>query len=327
MVSRRAFLPQIAVLAAAGAGAWWVRGHVLWPPPRPIFAQGVSSGWIPFTDSSQDLPVVAARVNGAEITALIDSGSQSSVLDRGLAKRLGVAAGQLSPVVLAFGVSGSPRLGRGAAVDVALPGVALRGLHAAIFDLEPVTEASRRDFGLILGQDVLAQVVADIDFPQGRLAFHARQGFTPPPDARAVPARAQGRELLVPVTVEAAPLELVLDTGASGALALSQATAQAAGLLSSRQVGSTPSIGFGGVAQDQVVQAGSVTFAGETRHGVLVHIYAPGQGAPVPSGLLGVGSLEGFRVILDIGAPALHLVAEGPRTLRRPRRTVLLEPR
>jgi hypothetical protein len=194
-----------------------------------------------------------------------------------------------------------------------------------VFDLGPAAEASRRGFGLILGQDVLSRLIADIDFPAAQLAFRGPVGFAPPEGSRAVPVRLHGRQLLAPVVVEDTPLELLVDTGASGAIALSEETAQAAGLLDGRRIGHAPSIGLSGLAEDRVVQASRVVFAGETQVNVPVHIFTPSQGAPLPKGLVGIGSYARHRLILDVAGAGLYLapsLAEGVRR-RRPRLVIL----
>ena len=312
LINRRTLLSQLGLLTAAGAGAWWVRDHVLWPAPSPRFADGRSSGWLDLVGPPGGVPIVAARVMGLTIPALLDSGAQSSVIDRGLAARLGLTATALAPLIIAFGVSGAPQLGRTARLDVGLGGLTLQGLHAAVFDLAPITVASGRPFGLILGQDVLKAMIADIDFPGGRLALRASIGHAPPPGARAIPVRSNGRELLAPVTVEAATLEAVIDTGATVALALSADKARASGLLAGRRIDWMPSITFGGASQDRVVEVDSVSFAGETRRDVRVAIYTPSRAAPLPDALIGVDAFAHQRAILDVGGGRLHLVASAP---------------
>jgi predicted aspartyl protease len=307
LISRRSLLTQLGLLAAAGGGAWWVRDHVLWPAPSLVFADGRSSGWLDFARPEAGVPIVAASVNGQRVEALLDSGAQSSVIDHGLAERLGLAASALAPVIIAFGVSGSPQLGRTAAMDVKLAGLTLGGLRAAVFQLAPIAAASGRSFGLILGQDVLKLLVADLDFPGLRLAFHAPGSFEPPPGSRAVRVRTTGRELFAPILVEGAALEAVIDTGSTAALALSAETAQAAGLLTGRRIGWAPSITFGGAGRDRVVRVDTLGFAGQVYRNVPVHIYARNGAAPLPPGLIGVEALDRFRAILEVGGGRLRL--------------------
>jgi len=321
LINRRSLLTQAALLVAAGGAAWWVRDNVIWPAPKPVFGgDGGSSGWLPFNADEPRIAIVDVEINGTAARALLDSGAQSSVVDRGLAQRLALPVSPIAPV-LAFGVSGAPQVGRSAALDLQVGALRLEGLRAAQLELAPIAAASGRPFDLIIGQDVLRAVIADVDFPGGRLAFHAPDRHTPPPEAIASPARTEGRELLVPITIESRPLEVVLDTGASGALALSPTSAEAVGLLDGRRIGAAPSITFGGLSQDRVVRARTLGFAGTEFNDVRVHIYSPSQGARFPAGLLGVEVLEGFRVIIDLGRGRLHLVPGAPRPRpRRPRR-------
>ena len=316
-------------MIAAGAGAaWWLRDNVVWPAPKPQFAGGAaSSGWLHFTADEPRLVIVDVTVNGAPARALLDSGAQSSVVDRTLAERLALPVSAMTPV-LAYGVSGGPQLGRSATLDVHAGALRLSGMRAAVLDLASIAAASGRPFGLILGQDLLRTVIADVDFPVGRVSFHDPVRYAVPEGAVASPARTSGRELLVPITVESTPFDVVLDTGASGALALSADSAQALGLLDGRETASAPSITFGGVSQNQVVRVRTLGFAGVEHPDVRVHIYAPAKSAYVPPGLLGVEILEGYRTILDLGGGRLHLIAAPPRPRRRlgRRRRIVLQP-
>jgi len=320
LITRRSLLSQFGLLAVVGGGAWWLRENVLWPAPSPVFGADGTSGWLGFTDPAQRMPIVTASIGGTPVGVLLDSGAQSSVIDRGLVQRLGLKTSLFSPMVVGFGVSGSAQFGRAADLDVALGRLTLKGLRAAVFDVERISRATRRPFGLILGQDVLKVLVADIDFPAARLAFHAPESHVLPAASRPVAVRSKGRELIVPLTVEDRPIEAVLDTGASSALALSMETAQAAGLLSGRPVGWAPSVTFGGLGQDRVVTVETLAFAGETYRDVRVHIYDPDRRAPLPSGLLGVEAFDRFRVIIDVGRTGLHLAPGGPQVPRRRRR-------
>lgn len=319
LISRRSFFSQVAVLALGAAGVWWLRDNVIWPAPKISFTGGKpSSGWLSFSPNLPRVVILDAQLNGRPVRALLDSGAQSSVVDRTLAQRLALPQSPIAPVV-AFGVSGGPQIGRSAAMDVSVGDLQLAGLRAAVLDLASISAASGRPFQLILGQDVLRLVVADIDFPGSRVAFHDPSTHTPPPEARPSPSRTDGRELLVPIEVEGRPIEVVLDTGASGALALSPTSAETLALLDGRDVRAAPSITFGGVAQDRVVRAEVVTFAGVNVPDVEVHIYQPARGARVPAGLLGAEVLERFRVIIDLGRGRLHVI-EGPPPQRRRRR-------
>ena len=300
-------LLKTGALALLGAGLWRLRDRIFWPDPKAaFFGAAKSSGGLAFSSRAHRVVIVDATVNGEPVRALIDSGAQSSVIDRSLADRLDAPAGFGAPVV-ALGMSGQPQMGRSAVVDVRLGELMLKGLHPAVLELGAIASASGLPFRLILGQDMLRQVVADFDFPRERLWLHRREGYVPPPSAVAAQARLRGRELVVPVMIDGAPLEVVVDTGASGALSVSSDVAEALGLLRGRAVSWGRSISFGGLSRTQVVEVDSFSFAGRDYRGVPVHVYtAPAKGL-IPDGLLGVGLLENYRVILDQAKGVLHL--------------------
>jgi predicted aspartyl protease len=311
VTTRRSFLVKAAALGLVGAAVWRLRDRVLWPDPAVAFEGGAShSGWLPLASGPHRVVVVLARIGGQTVAALIDSGAQSSVIDAGFADRLGLKASGAIPVV-ALGVSGEPQLGRSVELSLQLGVMAVRRLRAAVLDLGGIAAASGLGFRLIVGQDLLGQVVADFDFPRRRVAFHARDGYALPAGAQPSPARRKGRELVAPVLIEGAPLEVVVDTGASGALALSSTAAEKLGLLSGRPVGTAASIGFGGLSQNRLVRVASLSFAGRDYRDVAVNIYPPAAGGLVPDGLLGVEMLERHRLIMDHGAGRLYL-ASGP---------------
>lgn len=311
MTSRRSFLTQLGLIGAAGAGGWWLRDHLIWPAPRVSLTSGApGSGWLPFSQPHQGVVIVGAEVNGIPVQALVDSGAQTSVIDAGLAQRLGLPTALIGPVIVAYGVSGDPQIGRAATLDLRLGTLALEGLRAALFDVAALSAASGRLFSIILGQDVLYALTADFDFPRLRLAFEPPQTYRLPGGAIPAEVRMHGREVRVPVTVEGAALEVTLDTGASLALALSAEAAEAAGVLAGRSVGYAPSVTFGGAAQDRVVRVEAFTFAGRTYSDTPVHIYEP-SGSRVPQGLLGVEALQDMRVIVAAADGALHLVRGG----------------
>jgi predicted aspartyl protease len=317
LTSRRAFLSQLGLLAAGAGGAWYLRDHVLWRPPTIVFAaDAAATDWLPF-EAERGVIIIDALANGHPVKALVDSGAQASAVDLALVQTLSLPLSAMSPVI-AFGVSGAPQVGRAAKLDVQLGALTLRGLKAAAVELGPI---SRAGVSVILGQDVLQGLIADIDFPRARLAFRRPETFQLPPGALAVPARRANRQLLTTVTLGGKPLEVVVDTGASSPLALSSAAADRAGLGAEATDGSAPSIVFGGLSHDRMTTAAVVGFAGLRFEDVTVQIFAPGAPGRLPTGLLGVGLLQGHRVLLDMGGGRLALLPSrrtGPA--KRPRR-------
>ena len=179
-------------------------------------------------------------------------------------------------------------------------------MHAAVLDIAPIA-LQRRPFAVILGQDLLHSVVADIDFPGHRVAFHdpARQRA---PARRLRPRPMPGRAKFVPISLEGASVDVVLDTGASGALALSAALRR--GRRSARRPRNQ--LGAEHYLRRLVTGPGRARPERQLRRSrdrgrARPHLH-PGQGRPIPRGLFGVEVLERFRVIIDAGRGQLYLV-------------------
>jgi predicted aspartyl protease len=298
------------MLGVAGAGYLVVREQIRWPTPEVAFETGSASGWLPLSGES-GLLALPARVSGRPVQAIVDSGAQYSAVDAGLAEALGLPAA--TPIsMVAFGVSGAPHLTRGVRLEADLGAFAINGLRAATLDLHPLSRLTRQPFSLLLGRDFLSAVVMEADLPRRRIAFFPPERWTPPPGAKPVPTRLKSGGLMVEVRVEGrAPVEVMLDTGATGALALSESAARAAGLFDGRPVRTSPSVTLGGVSHDSLVRARQIAFAGETFDDLEVQIYKPAANAPVPPGLLGLGVLERFRLALDL--PGGRIFLFGPK--------------
>ncbi|HYE43419.1 MAG TPA: aspartyl protease family protein [Caulobacteraceae bacterium] len=306
MATRRSFLVQLGLLGAGAAAVWLLRDKVVFAPPSVRFAQGSDSGWLPFS-SRTGLVTVTATLNGREVHALVDSGAQFSVLDRAFAQSFGPDATYPLPM-MAYGVGGAPQVGRGITVDVTVGGLTLDRLRAAVLDLGPLAGGAGVPIPLILGQDMLHALVADIDFPGRRIRFADRETYALPAGAVAAPVRSQGKALLAQVTVEGKPLEVVVDTGASAALSLTTDTAETLGLFDGRPARSAQSVVLGGVTWGRIVEVERVDFAGQTVRDAEVHIFKSQPIPGFPKGLLGQGVLRRHRVVLDHGGGQMHIV-------------------
>lgn len=307
LISRRAFVSQLTGLGVAAGGAWLLRDQILWRAPQARVANA-GTAWIDFASRRLSAVTVPARIKGLTVEALVDSGAEYSVIDATLARWLGLGGDLLSVPMIAYGVGGRAQMGRAVTLDARIGGLSLKRLRAAALDLGPVAAMTGLAVPLVLGQDVLSTVIADIDFPRRRLRFAARDGYLPPASAASTPVRRKGRALLVPVKVEGASLEVVLDTGASAALVLADNVAEAAGLLSARPVRTAQSLVLGGAMQGRAVTAQRMRFAGEVFENVDVHVFDAPRLPVVPQGLLGYGALQRFRAILDHGGARLHLM-------------------
>lgn len=303
-MNRRRLLIRTASLAAVVGGAWWVRGHVLWPAPEAVFADDRVTPWLAWAHPAPT-PTVRVRLGGREVVALIDSGAQYSVIHRELFQAMGGGSVFDMPMV-AYGVGGGSQIGRGTTLRVDLPGLAIEGLKAAILDLGPLASDQGLGAPLILGQDVLRQLVLELDPGGRRLRLVARDAFAPSPDLAPATVRRRGG-LTAQVSVEGATVEAVIDTGASALLALDAETAVAAGLLDGRPVGTASSLVLGGVLPARVIEARTVTFADQLYRRVAVSVYDQPPLPGFPGALIGMAAFADRRAALDLGGGRLHV--------------------
>lgn len=303
--TRRAFLSRVALATAGGAALVAVRDRIPWPPLTVRFANGRDTPWQRI-DGRGPLVEIAASVNGRRIRAIVDSGAQISAVDAGLARDLDLPRILAAPL-LAYGVSGRPRLTHKVRLVLGVPGLSVPDLRAAVLDLASVAGASGRSFQMLIGRDVLEHVVLDADLPFRRARLLSPSAYRPARDVRSIPL--SGGMPRVQVRIEdAPPVSLLVDTGASSHLALSQAAARQAGLTApGRRTSQGLSVSLGGLNPEIMAFAHTVRLGPLTLHDVPVQIYSPAATAPAPSGLIGMGLLHPFRVSLNLPARRLDL--------------------
>ncbi|MGA0607262.1 aspartyl protease family protein [Phenylobacterium sp. VNQ135] len=319
MISRRALLSRLGLLATGGTALYLLRDRLPWPPPRIAFAAEPSTPWIALPDEAR-LIEIDGEVAGHPLRIVVDSGAQFSAIDATLAQSLDLPKAMTLPM-LAYGVSGQPSLTHTVRLDLGLQGLAVRGMRAAVLDIAGLSAATGRSFQMLLGRDVLRELVLEADFPRGRVRFHRPSAYSPPPDARQAAVRMVGGAPVTAVRIEgSAPVDVLVDTGATGVLALSVDAAREAGLLApGRRVEQAHSVSLGGQSLDRLVRARTVEAAGLTLRGVDVQIYAPSARGPIPRGLLGSGLFRRYRMALDLDGGRLFLIPATARLVREPR--------
>ncbi len=304
-MNRRAFLTRAALLAGGLAGAWWLRDNVLWRDPGVAFPPDGSSGWLPYDEPRASTPTVQVMLAGQPVRALVDSGAQYSVIDRGLFDALGLTQAFDLPLV-AYGVGGGAQMGRGTTLDMTVGAMRIVALRAAILSLGPLAMRDGLSAPLILGQDVLGETILELDTQDRRLRFLAPNGHAMPPDVLALPVFRSRGALSTEVTVEGARVHAVVDTGASALLALSREAADGAGLLDGRAAERGASIVLGGAIASQIVRSRTITVGDQIYRDVETPIYADVALPGFPTALLGMEAFAGRRMVLDLGGGRLH---------------------
>lgn len=303
-MNRRSLLFRTASLAAVVGGAWWTREHLLWPAPKLTFASDLATPWLPWIRRAAT-PTIAVRIGGRDFVALVDSGAQYSVIDSALFAQIGGGSVFDMPMV-AYGVGGGAQVGRGTTLAVDFPGLKVSGLKAAILDLGPLASQASLATPLILGQDLLEQLVLRPDPAARRLRFVARDAFEPEPALAPTPVQRRGG-LTAEVTIEGAAVRAVVDTGASSLLSLDADTAAAAGVLDGRPASVGQSLVLGGIVSARVIEARTVTFADQLYRRVPVGVFDQPPLPGFPGGLIGMGAFADRQAALDLGGGRLFL--------------------
>ncbi len=307
-MNRRTLLFRTAGLLAIGGGAWWARDHLLWPEPELAFGFHGATPWLPYARQRAATPTVEVTLGERTFLALIDTGAQYSVIDRALFDSLPEGRRSIFDMPLvAYGVGGGAQVGRGTTLNIALPGLTITGLRAAILNLGPLASENGLRTPLILGQDVLGQAILALDPERRHVRMVRRDVFQLPADMTSSPVRKSGTALVAEVTVEGTPIDAVVDTGASSLLGLSREAATAVGLLDGRPAEEGSSLVLGGQLRSSIIQARTVTFADHLYREVPVGVFDQPPLPNFPGGLVGMGAFEDRRVALDLGQGLMHV--------------------
>jgi len=185
-------------------------------------------------------------------------------------------------------------------------------------DIDAMKATSGEPWDVILGDEVFNETVVDLDFPNHRVAFRDPAGWRPPQGAIVVPLARDGDDRLTPLSLDGGPPALfLLDTGFSGNLRIAPALAQRQALLSGQPTQPVTIGAIGGEAAGVIANVKRLTFGGVGFAEVPALFSDTWPAATYTDrvgGLLGLGLLNQFRVIVDWPQDRLYLVPE-PRTV------------
>lgn len=303
MKTRRSLLGGLVLLGAGGAGAWFLREEYFWPTAT-LEAGSNDSRELTLLETPTRLPIVMTGVNGQAVAALIDTGAQATSIDRSLAESLGLEPA-FAPPLVAMGAGGHRQVAEGVDLTLELGEMVFSAVRAAVVEIGPLAEAEMGAVKLVIGQDVLQTVVIDLDFAARTARLRDRGGAGVPAGLTMIPARERGRALEARIRVEETVLDLLVDTGSTAGVSLSETTAENAGLLDGREAEQSRRIVLGGVSSGRIVQARSLTVAGRALGESPVHIYADQAAPGFPRGLIGLEILGRERVWVDLAGGRL----------------------
>ncbi|MDB5439311.1 MAG: hypothetical protein JWM33_1738 [Caulobacteraceae bacterium] len=262
-----------------------------------------------------DLMVVTLQVQGQPTAAIVDTGSQGTVIDSTYAQQHGLRGG-------APGRGGGRAGGRGPPPTINdQPASVARNISFQLGDQTFALSPGVTDLGpsavkqlgtsVVLGRELFETFVVEMDFDAKVLVLHPRADFIPPAGANLVQLTRKGGPrgaVLAPVRVEkGAMLQALVDTGDPRAIGLNQTAAAARGL-DTRPGGAYRGYGVNVTTDDKVVTVASVEFAGVALTAVPLAITA--DSTPVfgdDPARIGLPLLSRFHVWMDFGGARMWL--------------------
>lgn len=273
---------------------------------------GRGSNWAPLNLEGGAVFTVA-RINGQSVEVTLDSGASLTVLDQGLASRLGVPAIGDAQVT---GMSGAAQAGQHAGafrLELAEARIEFEPGKAVILDLSGLRPGGRAVEALV-GRDLFEAARLDLDFPRGRLAL----GSAPPADAVRLPLTREAEQLrAAPVSLDGRPeISATFDLGAGLPFQVSRDWALANGLLEGRRTSEWFLTGIEGVSTYTTLTLPGLSLGGIDLRDVPVGV-VDGQPDGSSPALMGVPVWRRFRLFSDFAADSLWLTPD-PALLKTP---------
>lgn len=274
--------------------------------------------WVPFDLTPGNQIRFTMRLDGRDVTAILDTGVSFTLLGKGSPA---IDRKRVRPGGQATAIGGSVALEWMATRDLFIGGMARTGGGVTVADLPAIATGSASAVDLLVGRDVLANQAIDIDYanrrfrliPSGRLPFVGRTApLTISADRRVYEsAITLGGHRLAP---------MIVDTGDGSAV-----TVSAAGWAQSRlAVPTTTAIAFGlgGSVVSGLAIVPHIALGDLTTRSVEVRIepangFSQSIGA---AGRIGSGFLQNYRVLLDPNARRMVL-SPGPSADAAPLRS------
>lgn len=264
------------------------------------FAPGArSTGPIPYNPFTGTRIYIPAKVNGRDVEVLLDSGADTTVLDKTFAESVGrkmVGSG------VATGSGGEQEAGYAKDITIAIGNMTMKLPTVGVIDLAEVSNRIAIPLPVILGKDVFLQSIVDIDPSGPTIAFHDPAAFTPPAGATLVPLQPLGSLRVVPVAVEGLPeAPMIFDLGNGGYMSLSPAYWSKHKLLAGRTSSTRSSGAIGGEQINRVATLKSIRFAGVTFRDVPAEFSTPNieTDSDREAGNVGMPLLRRFRMMID----------------------------
>ena len=278
--------------------------------PKASFGGGASSARVAMDDWGGKLVGIPVTVNGVSADALLDTGATRSVLEKAFAEGLQVPLGGRC---FASGVAGRQTGRTASGLRLAVGDFRLDGLEVWVLDLSHAEDIVGRRVPVVLGEDLFAQAVVEVDPAAHVVGIHDPERFAPPPGALRVALTETGGFRLLEVSLEGGPpVPVLLDLGSAAPITLHPDYWRTHLPLGDRAVSTTLGTGVGGSREAGKCTLSSLGIAGVTLTGVPADLETerPTRLPAGASGFLGFPVLSRFHFFVDYPHQALWLVPD-----------------
>ncbi len=144
--------------------------------PDVVFARGETETILPFDDVAGLVFVRVSVERSRPLEFVLDSGAAHMVIDRRVADELGlrrVGSGRIGGAG-----TGGVRVDYVRDVTLALAGITSHGHELAAADLRPLEATVGRRVDGVLGYELFARLVVEIDYPAGHVTLRAPERYT-----------------------------------------------------------------------------------------------------------------------------------------------------
>ncbi|MEW5686980.1 MAG: aspartyl protease family protein [Pseudomonadota bacterium] len=205
---------------------------------------------------------IPASINGTATTVMLDSGAETTVIDKAYAETLGLKP---TAVVEAVGTGGRDVAELVSGVTIKVGDVELRDMTVALLDLKPIAAALGRPLPAVLGKEVLNALTVQLDFAGKTITFHDPARFQPAPGFVPVPVSNVSGLHAIPATIEGGkPVLMDFDLGNGQPLLIFPSYWKPQGMLENRPTTKTLSGAVGGMRTRNVAVVKTLTLAGVT---------------------------------------------------------------
>ncbi len=178
-----------------------------------------------------------------------------------------------------------------------------------VLDLSDVSRAAARPVEMVLGREIFAAGIVDIDFARNRIRFgHSSECGTEGDRMVALPLETKEGRYTIVATIEGQnKAEFLIDLGSATSVYVSPDYAKQAGLLDGKRVSTGMTVGMEGVAVSLLSTLDTFELAGiELKH---VPMAVPSRWNQPVAGVIGLPVLARFRVRIDAARGEIRLTA------------------